>query len=131
MIVTDRPVYTIGIVSELLNVHPQTIRVWENYGVVQPKRRSGKRFYSELDLRRLQFIHKLTEEGLNLPAIRHYLQLYPCWSLDDCLGCMHRSKHSSCSKPCWKEDGIFCEVYGDENACKNCEFRGQHQQGIL
>ena len=60
------PVFPMGIVSELLNVHPETIRVWERYGVVKPQRRSGKRFYSEDDLKRLRFIQKLTGEGLNL-----------------------------------------------------------------
>jgi len=47
------PAFPIGVVSELLNVHPETVRVWEKYGVVKPQRRSGKRFYSETDLERL------------------------------------------------------------------------------
>ena len=125
---TDQPVYPIGIISELLNVHPETIRVWERYGIIQPKRRSSKRFYSEMDLKRLRFIQKLTEEGLNLPAICHYLRLYPCWNVDDCPGCMRKSNENRCAKPCWKEKGIYCEVYGDANACLNCELRKQHQQ---
>jgi len=56
MVMQNRPVYPIGIVSELLNVHPETIRVWERYGVIKPKRRSGRRYYSETDLKRLRFI---------------------------------------------------------------------------
>ncbi|GAI66979.1 unnamed protein product, partial [marine sediment metagenome] len=51
----NRPVYPIGIVSELLDVHPETIRVWERYGVIHPYRRNGKRFYSDNDLERLRF----------------------------------------------------------------------------
>ena len=125
----SRPVYPMGVVAELLDVHPETIRTWERYGVVHPHRRGGKRFYSDLDLKRLQFMQKLTEEGLNLPAICHYLRLYPCWELDDCPGCMRRSKHTSCAKVCWKEEGVYCEVYGDPNACLNCELRERHQQG--
>lgn len=46
----NQPVYPIDIVSELLNVHPETVRVWERYGIIQPQRRGGKRFYSEADL---------------------------------------------------------------------------------
>jgi len=124
----NRPVYPIGVVSELLNVHPETIRVWERYGVIRPRRRSGKRFYSENDLKRLRFIQRLIAEALNLPAIRHYLRLYPCWQLDDCPACMHASKLLVCGKPCWKEDGTYCQVSGDEDTCSNCEFRREKEQ---
>ena len=119
----NRPVYPIGIVSELLNVHPETMRVWERYGIIQPQRRGGKRFYSEADLKLLQFIKRLMAEELNLPAIRHYLQLYPCWQLDGCPACMHRSQLAVCAKPCWKEEGAYCQAYADEDACSKCEFR--------
>lgn len=119
----NRPVYPIGVVSELLDVHPETIRVWERYGVVQPLRRSGKRFYSENDLKRLRFIQRLAGQGLNLPAVCHYLQLYPCWQMDDCPGCMHRSEHIRCTKPCWKDERTYCQVSGNEDTCSNCEFR--------
>jgi len=122
-VMQNRPVYPIGIVSELLNVHPETIRVWERYRIIKPQRRSGKRFYSETDLKRLRFIQRLMAEELNLPAIRHYLRLYPCWQLDGCPGCMHRSKLALCAKPCWKEEGTYCQAYADEDACTNCEFR--------
>ena len=116
------PLFPIGVVSELLNVHPETIRVWERYGIIKPQRRSGRRFYSETDLKRLRFVQRLMAENLNLPAIRHYLQLYPCWESDACPACMHSSASGMCSKLCWKEEGTYCQVYGDESACSNCEF---------
>jgi len=121
-------VFPIGVVSELLNVHPETIRVWERHEVVKPQRRSGKRFYSETDLKRLRFIKRLIAEELNLPAIRHYLRLYPCWRLDSCPACMHRSELAVCAKPCWKEEGTYCQVYGGEDACSNCEFRKESKE---
>ena len=122
MIMQNRPVYPIGIVSELLIVHPETIRVWERSGVITPKRRSGRRYYSETDLKRLRFIQRLITEDLNIPAIRHYLKLYPCWQLDGCLACMHSSNLAMCAKPCWQEEGRSCQVYGSEDACLSCEF---------
>jgi len=125
---SNRPVYPIGIIAELLQVHPETIRVWERNGVIKPKRRSGKRYYSNNDLKRLQFIQRLASQGLNLPAIRHFLQLYPCWGIDDCPGCMKRSHDVSCAKPCWQEEGTYCHVAGNEDSCLNCEFRKQHEQ---
>ena len=126
---SDQPLYTIGIIAELLNVHRETIRAWERAGVVQPpQRRSGKRFYSNNDLKRLQFVHHLTKEGLNLPAISYYLQLYPCWQMNDCPGCMHSSPDASCGKPCWKEEGAYCQVYGNQDMCLNCEHRNQEKK---
>lgn len=119
----NRPLYPIGVVSELIEVHPETIRVWERYGVIRPGRRSGKRFYSDSDLARLRFIQKLTNEGLNLPAIRHYLRLYPCWVMEGCPHCMHRSEDAHCTKPCWKEEGLYCQASANEDTCRNCEYR--------
>ena len=118
------PLFTIGIVSELINVHPETIRVWERRGGIKPQRRSGRRFYSETDLKRLRFIQKLMAEDLNLPAIRYYLRLYPCWQMDDgCPACMHRSELAVCAKPCWKEEGTYCQAYGNEDSCSKCDYR--------
>lgn len=122
------PVYPIGVVSELLNVHPETIRVWERYGVIKPQRRSGKRFYSETDLKRLRFVQTLIAKRLNLPAIRYYLKHYPCWQLDGCPACMHSSEYTACAKPCWKEEGAYCQVFGSVDACSNCEYHKQLEQ---
>ena len=120
---TNLPLYTIGVVAELLGVHPETIRVWERYGVIKPQRRSGRRFYSETDLKKLQFVKRLIADDLNLPAVCHYLRLYPCWQMDGCPGCMHGSRLVACAKPCWREEGIYCQVSGDEDTCLNCEFQ--------
>jgi len=122
------PVFPIGVVSELLHVHPETLRVWERYGVVKPQRRSGKRFYSETDLKRLRFIQRLIAEELNLPAVRYYLRLYPCWHLDGCPACMHRSELAVCAKPCWKEEGAYCQAYGSADTCSGCEFRKESKE---
>lgn len=120
------PLFPIGIVSEQLRVHPETVRVWERHGIIKPQRRSGKRFYSQADLSRLQFVKKLTGEHLNLPAICHYLKLYPCWELDDCPTCMHVSRDITCGKPCWKEDGVYCQSYGNKDLCSDCELKNRH-----
>ena len=125
---SNRPVYPIGIIAELLSVHPETIRVWERNGVIKPKRRSGKRYYSDNDLKRLHFIQRLVSQSLNLPAIRHFLQLYPCWQMDDCPGCMKRSYDVSCAKPCWQEENTYCHVSENEDSCLNCKLRKQQEQ---
>ena len=118
----DVPLYPIGVVADLLEVYPGTIRAWERYGVIQPARRSGRRFYSENDLKRLRFIQGLMEEGLNLPAIRYHLRFYPCWNSDGCPSCMYRCDHAECAKPCWKEEGAYCHLWTTEDLCSKCEF---------
>jgi MerR family transcriptional regulator, heat shock protein HspR len=73
----DRPRYMISVAAELVGMHPQTLRMYENKGLVRPKRTAGgTRLYSELDLERLRVIQKLTTElGLNLAGVEHVLRL--------------------------------------------------------
>jgi MerR family transcriptional regulator/heat shock protein HspR len=123
---TDRhyPLYTIGVVAEMLGLHPETIRVWESSGVAEPpQRRSGKRFYSENDLKRLRFIRKLAGEGLTQRAIIYYLRLYPCWKTPDCSGCQHASGKLNSIKPCWQEEDSYCQVANLEDPCSGCALR--------
>ena len=122
------PAFPISVVSEMLDLHPETLRVWEKHGVIKPQRRSGRRFYSEVDLTRLRFIQGLIAQGLILPAICHYLLLYPCWQLDSCPACMHRIRLVVCAKPCWKEEGAYCQIYGNEDTCADCELRSESQR---
>ena len=124
-VMPNRPLYPIGIVADLLNLHPETVREWERYGAVQPQRKSGRRFYSDNDLRRLRFVQKLRNEGLNKTAVSHYLKLYTCWENDHCPTCMQHSKHNNCGKPCWKEEGIYCIASASEDICSKCEFARQ------
>jgi MerR family transcriptional regulator, heat shock protein HspR len=73
----DRPRYMISVAAELVGMHPQTLRIYENKGLVRPKRTPGNtRLYSENDLERLRLIQKLTTEfGLNLAGVEQVLQM--------------------------------------------------------
>lgn len=72
----EKPLYTIGVAAELAGVHPQTLRAYEQKGLVTPKRTSGgTRMYSLADLDRLALIGKLTEEGINLAGVTRILDL--------------------------------------------------------
>ena len=73
----DRPRYMISVAADLVGMHPQTLRIYEQKGLVQPKRTPGNtRLYSEADLERLQLIQRLTTElGLNLAGVEHVLRL--------------------------------------------------------
>jgi MerR family transcriptional regulator/heat shock protein HspR len=70
------PVYTISIVSELLHVHPQTLRLYEREGFVAPKRSNRLRLYSEEEVERLGMIIRLTRElGVNKAGVEVILRM--------------------------------------------------------
>ena len=73
----DRPRYMISVAAELVGMHPQTLRMYENRGLVRPARTpGGTRLYSELDVERLRLIQRLTTElGLNLAGVEHVIRL--------------------------------------------------------
>ena len=74
---TDRTIYMISVAAELVGVHPQTLRQYEDKGLVRPKRTpGGTRLYSEDDVERLRIIQRLTTEvGLNLAGVELVLRL--------------------------------------------------------
>lgn len=120
----NRAVYTIGVMADLLGVHPETLRVWERHGLVKPKRKNTHRLYTDLDLRRILFIQELLNKGLNLAGISEYLTFYPCWLHDNCPNCMRKSENENCAKPCWKEKGTYCQAsLGEANICDTCKYR--------
>lgn len=119
-----KPLYTISVIAELMRVHPETLRVWERHGLLKPPRRNSQRLYTEDDLRRLFFIRQLLDKGLNLTGVAHYLTFYPCWLHDDCPKCMRQTVKRGCAKPCWKENGTFCQgSFEVEGLCEGCEYR--------
>jgi MerR family transcriptional regulator/heat shock protein HspR len=73
----DRPRYMISVAAEIVGMHPQTLRIYEQKGLVQPKRTAGNtRLYSELDIDRLRLIQQLTTEiGLNLAGVEQVMRL--------------------------------------------------------
>ena len=71
-----RPVYMISVAAELAGVHPQTLRAYEQKGLVVPQRTRGNtRMYSQADIERLELIGRLTNEGINLAGVIHILDL--------------------------------------------------------
>lgn len=71
-----RGVYVISVAAELAGVHPQTLRIYERRGLLDPARTGGgSRRYSELDIDRLRRIHELTQAGLNLAGVKAVMDL--------------------------------------------------------
>jgi MerR family transcriptional regulator/heat shock protein HspR len=72
----SRAVYVISVAAELAGVHPQTLRIYERKGLLDPARTvGGSRRYSERDIARLRRIQDLTTAGLNLEGVRRVMEL--------------------------------------------------------
>ena len=72
----DRGLFSISVAADLAGLHPQTLRIYEREGLVDPARSAGgTRRYSRRDIDRLAEICALTADGLNLAGIRRVLQL--------------------------------------------------------
>ncbi|HEY8813113.1 MAG TPA: MerR family transcriptional regulator [Candidatus Dormibacteraeota bacterium] len=73
----DRPIYTLGVASEMLDAHPRTLMVYEQLDLIKPQRTpTNRRRYSPRDVMKLQAIQKLTRRhGVNLAGARFILAL--------------------------------------------------------
>ena len=73
----DRGVFMISVAAELAEMHPQTLRMYEQRGLIEPKRSpKGTRLYSHADVQRLRRIQQMTVElGLNLAGVEKVLEL--------------------------------------------------------
>src|SRR5215471_14363761 len=71
-----RAVYVISVAAELAGVHPQTLRIYERKGLIEPSRTEGRsRRYSDRDIALLQRIQELTNDGVSLAGVRKILVL--------------------------------------------------------
>jgi MerR family transcriptional regulator/heat shock protein HspR len=72
-----RPVFMIGIAAELIGVHPQTLRMYEQKGLLRPRKSlKNTRLYSQEDIELGRYIQKLTQEmGMNLAGVKRILDL--------------------------------------------------------
>ena len=115
-----RPVYTIGTAAEILGVHPRTLRLYEDAGLIYPARKNNRRFYSAADLKWVGCVRYLIhEKGLNQEGLRRLLALIPCAELRGCspeatADCPARYDRST---PCWD---LARRRDGDSQACHEC-----------
>ena len=73
----DKPLYVISVAAELVDMHPQTLRLYERKGLIEPSRSAGKtRLYSRRDIEQLREIRRLTQElGVNLAGVEEIIKL--------------------------------------------------------
>ena len=103
MVEAGRPVYTIGTAAELLGVHPRTLRLYEEGGLLRPARKNNRRYYSENDIVWIGCVrYLLHEKGLNQEGLRRILALIPCDSLRGCANNGDCKAPSDRCLPCWE-----------------------------
>ena len=116
------PVLTIGTVAKKLNIAVQTIRLYEQEGLILSyKTDTGRRMFSMHDLERLRCIRTMiTKHGLNLKGIKKMMSLIPCWDFKGGLDeqCKKCPAYYEANGPCWttKNVGPKCQ----EVDCREC-----------
>jgi MerR family transcriptional regulator/heat shock protein HspR len=129
MLVEDNmPVYPIGVAAKILDVHPRTLRIYEDEGLVKVSRQSGKRLYSNNDIKWIRCLrHLIHSDGISIPALKMLLDMIPCWKIRDC----PEEIHTKCeayvdnTKCCWELADIVCAKSGKN--CKTCEVYQKKQ----
>ena len=120
---TTTPVYTLSITADLSGVPSHSIRQYIEKGLLIPfKKESSRNLFSQVDILRLKYIHKLLEkDGLNIAGIRALLALIPCWAIRKCSGeeRLTCQAYISETNPCWEasEKGTLCK----NTNCRECE----------
>lgn len=119
---SDMPLYTIGVVSELLGTTSQTLRSYEKHGLVTPTRKNKNRFYSENDIKWIfclrELIHK---KRISIEGVKRLLGYAPCWEIKSC----PEDEKEKCSaykqqmKPCWELNRRICRQ-SEVNRCEDC-----------
>jgi len=87
---SDVPIYPIGVAAKLLNVHPRTLRIYEQEGLIKPTIVGSRRMFSADDIQWITclrtFIH---EEGISIPGLKKLLEYIPCWEVAGCPAAIH------------------------------------------
>ncbi len=121
----DMPLYTIGVVSELIGTTSQTLRLYENHGLIKPERKKKNRFYSDNDVRWLLCLRELIHnKKISIEGIKKLLNYAPCWEITTC----PEERRTKClayvnrAKPCWELNKMICSSNSKDGKgkCENC-----------
>jgi MerR family transcriptional regulator/heat shock protein HspR len=124
MAVSDKdPIYPISVAAKLLDVHPRTLRIYEEEDLLKPARQGQKRYFSNNDIEWVRCLrHLIHAEGISIPGIKKLLKLSPCWEIKNC----PPEVHTNCdafkdhSLPCWERANTACARNMDQ--CSSCEI---------
>lgn len=85
MIEEKKALFTIGVAAQMLEVHPRTLRIYEQEGLITPIRRGKWRHYNINDVKWIECLREMIHEhGISIAAVKKLLQYTPCWNIIDC-----------------------------------------------
>lgn len=81
----DTPIYPIGVASKLLGVHPRTLRIYEDEGLIQPHRQGQRRMFSANDLKWIGCLRSaIHDQGISIPGMKKLLRFATCYEIVEC-----------------------------------------------
>lgn len=85
MVNEKKAIFTIGVAAQMLDVHPRTLRIYEQEQLIRPMRKGKWRYYTMNDVKWVECLRKMIhEKGISIPAIKKLLQYTPCWNIAEC-----------------------------------------------
>lgn len=85
MVDEKKAIFTIGIAAQMLEVHPRTLRIYEEEGLIRPLRKGKWRYYTINDIKWIECLRQMIHEhGISIAAVKKLLQYTPCWNITDC-----------------------------------------------
>lgn len=81
----DLPIYPIGVAAKLIGVHPRTLRIYEDEGLIKPAHKGSRRLYSPNDIQWIECLRSIIhDQGISIPGVKKLLKLIPCWEIKEC-----------------------------------------------
>ena len=85
MVDEKKAIFTIGVAAQMLDVHPRTLRIYEEEGLIAPMRKGKWRYYTMDDIKWIECLREMIHEhGISIAAVKKLLQYTPCWNITDC-----------------------------------------------
>ena len=85
MVNEKKAIFTIGVAAQMLDVHPRTLRIYEQEQLIIPMRKGKWRYYTMNDVKWIECLRAMIHEhGISIAAIKKLLQYTPCWNIADC-----------------------------------------------
>lgn len=86
----DLAIYPIGVAAKLLDLHPRTLRIYEDEGLLKPERVGNRRLYSTNDLTWVACLRRVIhDDGISIPGIKKLLRFATCYEIADCPEAIH------------------------------------------
>ncbi len=81
----NKAIFTIGTAAEMLEIHPRTLRNYEDAGLISPKRKGSWRYFTLRDVQWIECLREMVHEhGISINAVKKLLKFTPCWNIIDC-----------------------------------------------